>query len=287
MSAGKPVVAVIGTGLIGCSLALALKESGYCKKILGFSRTRETVEQARLSGAIDIKLLGLRDAALADIIVLCAPVGAIVSHLGELKASSFRGSLIIDTGSTKNLIIKAAVEAGLGQVFVGGHPMAGSEKSGPDAADASLFKDKVFFLTPTAEATQAALDTAKEIVKATGARIVEIGADEHDRTVALTSHLPYLLAAALSKLASEQSENLAHVRNAMAGAFKSATRLADGSPEMWGDILSDNTANIRKWLENLHALASDLLAAAENPDKLKSALSRIRTLPGNPGESPS
>jgi len=214
-------------------------------------------------------------------------VGVIVSHLRELGSLGYEGSLIIDVGSTKTGILKTAVEAGLGSRFVGGHPMAGSEKSGPVHASPNLFNERVFFLTPTEETSEEALKMAQELVKATGARIVEIDADEHDRTVALTSHLPYLLAAALSKLASEQSGDLSHVREAMAGAFRSSTRLADGSPEMWGDILSDNTANIRKWLEELHALASDLLAAAENPDKLKSALSGLGTLPDRPTESPS
>jgi prephenate dehydrogenase len=286
VSARKPVVAIIGTGLLGTSLALAMKKSGFCASTSGYSRKTETIEQAIAAGAIDIKLESLSDTTSADIVILAAPVGAIVSHLRELGSLGYEGSLIIDVGSTKAGIIKTAVEAGLGSRFVGGHPMAGSEKSGPVHASSDLFRKKVFFLTPTEETSEEALQTAQELVKATGARIVEIDADEHDRTVALTSHLPYLLAAALSKLASEQS-GVSYVREAMAGAFKSATRLADGSPEMWGDILLDNTANIKKWLEKLHALAGDLLAAAENPDKLKSALHGLGTIPDRPTESPS
>jgi prephenate dehydrogenase len=272
----KPVVAIVGTGLIGCSVALAVKGSGYCNKILGFSKTAETLEQARQCGAVDIKLISLRDAALADVIVLCAPASAIVSGLHQLGATDSRSKLVIDTGSIKAPIVKAAVEAGLGAVFVGGHPMAGSQKSGPAAARADLFRDKTFFLVPTSETSAEALETAQELVKALGAVAVEIDAQEHDRTVALTSHLPYLLASALSGLADEQSKNLTSVRNALAGGFRDLTRLADGSPEMWADIITGNSINVKEWLQKLIEKAESIMDVAENPDKLKEILHALR-----------
>jgi len=273
----RPTVAIVGTGLIGCSLALALKESGYCGKTLGFSRTSETVENARLCGAIDIKLIGLRDAALADIIILSAPVGTIVSHLRELGSLNLESNLIMDTGSTKVPVMKAAVEAGLDKSFVGGHPMAGSEKTGPAAASADLFKNKTFFLTPTPETSPESLELARELVKAAGAVAVEIDAQEHDRTVALTSHLPYLLASALSSLTGEQSENLGHVQDAFGGVFRDMTRVAGGSPEMWADILTDNSANVKEWLQKLIAKAESIITSPDNPQKLKETLGNIRT----------
>ena len=288
MSTGKPTVAVVGTGLVGCSLALALKESGYCGKILGFSRTPETLEQAQQSGAVDIKLDSFNGASSADVIILSSPVGAIVSHLGELGfeyrkhhagVEKKRGEslLILDTGSIKVPIVEAALDAGLGPVFVGGHPMAGSEKSGPAAARADLFKGRTFFLTATTETSPEALRAAHELVKALGAVAVEIGAEEHDRTVALTSHLPYLIAAALSGLAEEQSEALDHIRDAFGGVFRDVTRVAGGSPEMWADILSANSANVKEWLDKLHRVADLLLTSADTPEQLKEILDAIRT----------
>ncbi len=278
MNARRPAVALIGTGLIGTSLALALKESGFCDGIAGYSRREETLEQAVAAGAVDTKLEILKGAATCDIIVLAAPVGAIISHLHEFGAIGFKGRLIIDVGSTKAAIIEAAVESGLGERFVGGHPMAGSVESGPAHASSVLFRNKTFFLISTEQTSEEALETAKELVGAIGATVVEIGAEEHDRTVALTSHLPYLLSAALTKLAGEQSESLSHIHDAVAGAFGGATRLADGSPEMWADILSGNTASVREWLQKLNDVAGEILTATDKPDKLKDLLRSLQAI---------
>jgi prephenate dehydrogenase len=276
VSPGKPVVAIVGTGLIGASLALAFKKSGFCGNVPGYSRRKETLEQAVAAGAVDTELEKPQDAVDADIVMLAAPVGAIISHLRVLGSSGCASRLIMDVGSVKAPILKAAVEAGLGRRFVGGHPMAGSIEHGPAHASSDLFKDRTFFLTPTEETSKEALQTVKELVKAVGAKIVEIDADEHDRTVALTSHLPYLLSAALSQLASGQSGSLTHVREAVAGAFRSATHLADGSPEMWADIISGNAGNVEEWLKRLRELAGNLLQAGGNPDRLQSILASIR-----------
>lgn len=276
MTGKSPVVAVVGTGLIGTSLGLALKSSGYCETVLGHSRTRRTAEHAMVSGALDGILENLEGVAEADIVLLCAPVGAIIAHLRQLAGLEMRSRLILDVGSIKAPIMKAAGEAGLGEIFVGGHPMAGSEKSGPSAASAGLFEGKTFFLAPTAETSEEAFEEARALVAATGANPVEIDADEHDRIVALTSHLPYLLASALSGLAGEQSGDLAHVRDALGGVFRDMTRVAGGSPEMWADILKNNASNVREWLQEFVQNAQSIIAAADNPEELKKALRSLR-----------
>lgn len=276
MSARRPAVAVIGTGLIGTSLALALKESGFCASISGFSRRKETLEQAVAAGAVDTKLETLKDAVASDIIVLAAPVGAIIEHLHELGSTGCESRLVIDVGSIKTAIMEAAAESGLGRRFVGGHPMAGSVERGPDNANSELFKNRTFFLIPTVETSEEALEIAKELVRTVGATVVIIDAEEHDRTVALTSHLPYLLSAALTKLAGEQTETLAYIRAAVAGAFRGATRLTEGSPEMWADIITGNAANIREWLQEFIMEADSIIAAAGDPGKLKDMLHTFR-----------
>jgi prephenate dehydrogenase len=271
-----PTLAVIGTGLIGSSLALALKSAGYCERVLGYSRTALTLERAIEADAVDDRLASIADAAGADVVILATPVGAIMAHLRELGDRELRSRLVMDVGSIKGPILNAATEAGAGRVFVGGHPMAGSEKTGPDSARADLFEGRMFFLVPCPETEENVLGEARELVKAAGAIPREITAQEHDRIVALTSHLPYLLAAALTALTDERSREFDAIKNALAGAFKGATRLADGSPEMWSDILSGNAGNIRKWLEEFSSRASELLAAGGKPDKLVHALEFIR-----------
>ena len=277
MNAERPTIAVIGTGLIGSSLALALRKSGSPRAILGLARTPQTLELAVRCGAIDTGLASLRDAAAADIILLCTPVNAILSSLRELGALDVRSSLILDVGSVKVPVLEAAAAAGLGNVFVGGHPMAGSEKTGPAHARHDLFNTRTFFLVPTPLTSPEALACARRLVHALGAVSVEIGPEEHDTTVALTSHLPYLLAGTLSGICARHAPaDLPFAPGALAGGFRDLTRIADGSPEMWADILLHNSARVRQWLKELFESASDTLAANADRTQLIKILETMR-----------
>jgi len=272
----KPVVAVIGTGLIGASVALALKENGYCSKVLGVGRTATSVENALKVGAIDEVLPDCASAAQADVIMLAAPVRAIISHLRELGLCDNRARLIMDAGSVKAPIVEAALESGLGGIFVGGHPMAGSEKSGAVHARADLFEKRTFFIVPTREASDKSLEEAERLVGALGAVPCRIGSKEHDKTVALVSHLPYLAAVTLSELAGNSIDSVHALKKGIAGGFRDVTRIADSSPEMWDDILSLNGANIEEWLDLLVGSAREIVAKARDNDNLEKLLADIR-----------
>lgn len=215
-------VTIYGTGLMGSSLGLALKEQIPGIRVHGIDEP-EILKRARSLGAIDN--VSSQAPAFADLIILAAPVGVILQLLGDLPAGP---SLILDVGSTKVDICNKARERGL--PFVGGHPMTGSEKSGPEAASAELFHRAPFFLCPVSSAPENALSSVTRVVEAIGASPVVISAEEHDRVVAQLSHLPQILSTLLADQTSE------HRRLAGPG-WKSFTRLAASPFHVWRDIL--------------------------------------------------
>src|SRR5512143_2624241 len=182
-------IAIAGLGLMGGSLALALKDHGL--RVLGADADPAVVERARARGAIDGPWTG----ETVDLVVLAMPVRGIVQWLAARGPSLPAGTLLMDLGSTKREIV-AAMDA-LPVESIGGHPMCGKETPGIDAAEAGLFRGARFVLTPAARTTERALRTARALVAAVGAEAIELDAETHDRAVAAISHVPYLLSAAL------------------------------------------------------------------------------------------
>ncbi len=206
-------VAIVGVGLIGGSFALALRKSGFEGRLIGVS-SPSTVEKARSLGVVD-EALPLKEAAgQADVIYLAQPIQQILETLGQIDAHARKGTLITDAGSTKALICERASDAIQRARFVGGHPMAGKESRGVEEADADLFRGRPYVLT-------AREPLLEKWIEAFGARLVILSPEEHDRIVALVSHLPQLLSTALANVVGEQP-GAARVAGPALGRFDEA-----------------------------------------------------------------
>lgn len=255
-------VAVIGVGLIGGSFAMALKRAGRVRRVVGYGRQWQNLQRAMSLGVIDEPATDYAGLRAADLVLLAAPVGqfahimtAIAPHLGE-------HCLISDAGSTKQDVI-ACARAHLGAAlprFVPGHPIAGAETSGVDAARADLFRGKNVILTPIAENSAAAVDRIAELWRACGAVVSELPSEVHDRVFAAVSHLPHLLAYALVDMFANR-DNQAQLFNFAGAGFRDFTRIASSSPEMWRDIC---LANRDALLDELRAFQRELDQIGEN-----------------------
>ena len=231
-------IAIIGLGLIGGSLALALRKAGAKgTEIVGFSRSRETVARAKEFGVIDEAAGDMASAVVgADMVIIATPVMTIKEVLASIAEHLPSGCVVTDTGSTKAKIMQWAEEYLPPEVsFIGGHPMAGKETSGVDEADADLFRGCVYCLTPAPCATPQAVQLLRRMVKSIGARPLFIDAEVHDNLVAGVSHLPMLLSAAFVT-ATTESQSWPEMSKLAAGGYRDFSRLASGSPEMNRDI---------------------------------------------------
>ena len=247
---------VIGLGLIGSSLAKAACDRGLCNEVIGISRSPDTLTKALKANVVDRVASRIEDVAgelgEGDVVVIGVPtltVPTIVSQLQPLLAETVT---ITDVASVKGSVVKAVSEA-YGEIpsqFVPGHPIAGSEKSGVDAANPALFEDHRVILTPLAETGAEHLQRVQLLWRGVGAVVSEMPVSEHDEVLAATSHLPHLLAYALVDTLSNMRENLEIFRYA-AGGFRDFTRIAASDPLMWHDILMANDQAVLSVLDNL------------------------------------
>jgi len=252
---------IVGVGLIGGSLARALRAGGHVREIVGFSRRLANLQQAADLGVIDYAEVSLAAAVRgADMVVLALPVGAMKEVFAELGRTHFDGT-VTDVGSTKvNVIAAARATLGGGFArFVPGHPLAGTEQSGVQASQPDLFRGRRVILTPVQETDPAALARVRALWVAAGAEVSEMPAGEHDRVLAASSHLPHLLAFALMDTIVRRDDHRA-VFAAAAGGFRDVTRIAASDPAMWRDIC---LANRDELLAALTAYRDDLGAFVE------------------------
>lgn len=240
-------VAIVGLGLMGGSLALALR--GKRRSIIGFDRSPEIVEQALQRQVVDVATPDLAGVANADIVVLATPVRTIIELIPRVAALMRPGALLLDLGSTKGQIVEVMNRLPEGCVAVGGHPMCGKETSGLDNADAGLFQGARFALVPTERSTGEALSLATELAYAVGACPLVLDAYEHDQAVAVVSHLPYLLAASLALTEQEESAGNPAAGLLAASGFRDTTRLAGSGTEMMLDILLTNREAVEQALD--------------------------------------
>ena len=264
-SSGVPYrrVLIVGLGLIGGSLALALRRSGFLGSLVGVSRPESLGEGKRL-GAIDegFDYTELARAAVgAELIILATPIEKIREHVKILgKAALKAGTIVTDVGSTKVEILEAARRFLPKNVhFIGGHPMAGSEKQGMAAADPFLFQNAYYILTPSPTVPESEVTRLGEFVGRTGARVLVLEAGEHDRVAAAISHVPQLLAVALVN----SLDGLGPLREIAvrlaAGGFRDMTRIASSPFTVWRDILASNSGEIGASLDRLRALVEQAL----------------------------
>ena len=235
----------IGLGLIGGSIAKALKAGEPGCQIYAYMPSREMLEEARADGTVDRILSGAEPClADCDAVFLCAPVETNGSYLEALRDILTPHTLITDVGSSKQSIEREVLHLGLGAQFVGGHPMAGSEKSGYTYADPLLLENIFYLLCPTVDTKPEMLSRMEALVRTMLANPYVIDAATHDRAVATISHLPHLIAAALVNLVKD-TDNEAHtMRSLAAGGFKDITRIASSSPIMWQQIFSSNRESV-------------------------------------------
>ncbi len=244
-------VAIIGLGLIGGSIGLALHKAKAAQQVVGYDLGKGVSNQARKVGAIDQPFSTLADAVRgAELVVLATPVGAMRALLQELSTTVTPGAVVTDVASTKVQVINWAEEYLPANVaFVGGHPMTGKELSGVEAADASLFQERIYCLTPTARTSPAAINKVSTFVEALGARVRFLEPVEHDGQVAGVSHLPFVASIALMNTVAE-SAGWGDAALLASGGFRDMTRLAAGNPEMYRDICLSNSEALTRWLDD-------------------------------------
>ena len=255
-------------GLIGGSVALALKKEGFSTHIVGVGRTEKSLKEALDLGVIDSAETNIEAAIQdADLILIAAPVAQTTAILQSIKPHLNKQTVITDAGSTKADVM-ACASAVLGEQFnqfVGGHPIAGAEKSGVSAAMSDLYVGKNVVLTPTSETNLDAVASVTKLWQACGANISEMTAETHDGIFAAVSHLPHLLAFALvDDIASRP--NAAQLFSFAASGFRDFTRIAGSHPEMWRDISLANKAALLSELTAYQLELSQLKQLLEHED---------------------
>ncbi|WP_394909189.1 prephenate dehydrogenase [uncultured Helicobacter sp.] len=232
---------IIGLGLIGGSMGLALRELGGFGCIAGFDNNPLHSQQALSLGLVD-ECISLEELISdGDVLFLATPVESIIALLPKLTSIK-PSATIIDLGGTKELIIKHIPDS-IRKNFIAAHPMAGTEFYGPKAALPHLFKDSIVILTNLEESGEAQIQMAREIFLGIGMKIIKMDAHEHDRHIALISHMPHIISYALANAVLSQ-EDPQTILALIGGGFRSMSRLSKSSPKMWNDIFKQNTQNV-------------------------------------------
>ena len=273
-------ISIIGLGLIGGSWALALKKLGYGAHRVGFDAP-EVMNQAVKSGAIHEGARGLDEAVRdADLVILATPVGKILELLAQLESSVSSRALITDVGSTKERISERAKElpAG-GPLFLGGHPLAGKERSGLDHADAELFRNACYAIVPSSAAVMEDKRTRAfvTLVESIGAQPYVMDAASHDAAVAFLSHMPQLLSTGLAGMMAEKADREDLPLELAGSGFRDLTRLAESPYSMWRDICLTNTKNIQSALDAM-IQKLDTIKTHLSTRELESEFDRARKL---------
>jgi len=258
--------AIIGVGLLGASLALALREKGLCPHIAGYGRTEDNLKRAKEKGIIDDYSLDAGRACMdADLVVLATPVGLFREIMSGIRPVLKKGTIITDVGSTKGEVVREITSLlPEGASYVGSHPIAGSDRSGIETASAGLFRDALCIVTPVEGTDQAALDTVESLWKEVGAKVLRMTPDEHDRVFSSVSHLPHVAAFALVKSVADLDPE--YVKYAGQG-FRDTTRIAMSSPEMWADICISNSRNLMDQIDILTKNLNQMRTLIEQGDR--------------------
>lgn len=256
-----PTLAVVGVGLIGGSLALALKGAGVVGTVIGFDLDRQNLAKALELGIIDTVAASAAELATADVVFLSVPVLAMGKAAAEIAPYLKPGAIVTDGGSVKGEVI-AAVAPCLPETvrFVPGHPIAGTEKSGAQAAFATLYCGKRCILTPLESTDAAALATVARLWEAAGSEVVSMSVDKHDRVLAAISHLPHMVAYALVNTVGAYDRYDENILLYSAGGFRDFTRIASSDPTMWRDIALANRDALLEMMEHFERFLGELKA---------------------------
>lgn len=259
---------VIGVGLIGGSLARALRDAGFCRQVVGAGRNPQHLQTAVDLGVIDRYETDLGMAvAGADMVLVAVPLGAMATVFSAIKGHLAEGAVVTDAGSAKGGVIEAVTQAfnGLPPSFVPGHPIAGTEQSGVEASFAGLYRHRRVILTPLPETDSHAIDRVRDMWEAAGAHVVIMDPVHHDAVLAATSHLPHVLAYTLVETLARLGDD-GEVFDYAAGGFRDFTRIASSDPVMWRDICLANGDAIQLMIEHFVAALQGLTIAIQNRD---------------------
>ena len=266
-------IVIVGIGLIGGSFGLAARRSGLAREIIGVARRQSTLDKAVEVGACDAATADLCEAAKgADFVLLAPPVGQMERICREIAPLLAPGAIVTDAGSTKAEIVETCEPLFTRAHFVGGHPMAGSEQTGVEAARADLFENAKWILTPTPQTDAVALGHLSAIIENMGAQIIQMEAARHDEVLAVTSHLPHMTAAALMHVFGKLNDK--NAAKVVAGGWRDSTRIAAGGAEMWRDIALANRGALLRALDEMDATLAQFRAAldSENGEEIESWL---------------
>lgn len=266
----EQTVAFIGLGLIGGSIARRLKRFSPDITIMAYMRTRAKLELAKADGVVDIILDGIGEELRAcDVIFLCTPVEYNAQYLAAIRPYLKEGAFVTDVGSTKTSIHEEVIRLGMERVFVGGHPMAGSEKTGYEHSNDHLLENAYYIITPSLNDSEDNQEYSRrliEIARAVGAIPMVLDYREHDKVVAAISHLPHIVASSLVNLVKDSDNAAGTMKQVAAGGFKDITRIASASPEMWEQICVTNREPIAQilteYIASLSAILEQIKAAS-------------------------
>lgn len=255
-------VAIVGVGLIGGSLGKALLTRGLARRVVGIGRSKASLAEAMERQLVSEVSCDLAAVSEADFVVVATSVGSIPRLLEAADAHVAEGTLITDAGSTKQSVVsgwqKRRRHRGR---FVGSHPLAGSHLRGPAAADATLFEGRVAVVTPAASTPEEDVEEVGSFWASLGSTVFVMKPREHDRILAMTSHAPHVLAAALAAVTPDAD------RRFTAGGWRDTTRVAGGDAELWADILLDNAAQVTKAVSTMHGYTQRMLDALAAGDR--------------------
>ena len=262
-------ITIIGVGLIGGSLALALKERNLAKVVFGYGRDQSRLKEAQKSNIIDAFSTNIKEAIdEANIVVIATPVGTFKDILGQIKPLISSNVIITDVGSTKSDIVNIVndVLRDKSGCFIPAHPIAGKERSGFEVSDSSLYDGKKVIITPQEANSPESIDVINQLWKNVGADVDFMSAESHDNLLGMTSHLPHLLAFSLVNYLVDQNPNASIYAG---GGFKDFSRIASGDAVMWRDICLQNKNQIMSHLKGYKSTLDDLLEAINDEDSEK------------------
>lgn len=261
---------ISGVGLLGGSLGLAAKRRGLAKKVIGAGRNPARLQKAQNMGALDDFTTDLGAACEdADGVVLCGPISIILEQVYDVMPAVPPGAVVTDVGSTKRSIVHQASQVERDDAFfVGSHPMAGSEKGGAENAREDLYDGATCILTPTINTNEGALEKVRMMWEALGMQVVDQLPARHDELLALLSHLPHIVAAALvAQVEVGTNKPIGQLRKIAGPGFRDTTRIAMGGADIWLDIFSDNSANMRTSLNRMIEILEEVRDAIQEDDR--------------------
>lgn len=271
-------ISIIGVGLIGGSLGLAIKKANLAQHIIGIGRREEKLQQALKLGVVDTVVTDIYfGVKKADLVVLATPVNSILEIAAQMVPYLKIGAIVIDVGSTKKKIVhKLTPSLALSELhFVGTHPLAGSEESGVESAKPNLFEGAVCVITPIPQTNEEAIFRVRSLWEDIGAKIVSMTPEMHDELIAYSSHLPHIVAASLTDLINLQDKRILPL---LSSGFKDTTRIAASDPAMWRDICLTNQEEVLKNIGEFKKIIEkwERLIKEANPDALTRAFEEVK-----------